>query len=340
MQRLSKDDYKLFKTLASLTQEGLRRTMVNYLGKKYTDVIATKDFIYAPGAIPIALVAHLDTVFAKPPTNIYYDKEQGIMWSPQGLGADDRAGVFAIIKILQSKFRPTIIFTTDEEKGCLGAEQLVKAYPEPPSEIKYIIQLDRRGTVDCVFYDCDNEEFVEYVENFGFIEAIGSLSDISVLCPEWGMAGVNLSIGYENEHSELETLNTFALLNTIEKVKNMLSVEEVPYFKYIPSPYSWYGRYYRNYSKYGLWDNGYYTCHKCKKELAEYEAIPAVNDWGEEVCFCGDCCVDNVDWCDECQTGYVVSTEEKKKMLIKGEKRARLCPSCKAKHEITGGKKD
>lgn len=346
MQKLSKDDYKLFKTLASLSQEGLRRTMVNYLNKKYDDIISTKEYIYAKGDIPIAVVAHMDTVFAKPPTHIYFDREQGVMWSPEGLGADDRAGVFAIIKILQSKLRPTVIFTTDEEKGCIGAEALIKAYPKAPTELKYIIQLDRRGTVDCVFYDCDNEDFVKYVEDFGFIEEFGSLSDISVLCPAWGMAGVNLSVGYENEHSELETLNTYALYNTIEKVKNMLSVEEIPYFKYIPSQYSWYGRYYK-YTGAGSgslavgydWGFSDFVCAGCKKIMTEYEGIPATTAWGEEVYYCADCCLDNVEWCSSCNDGYVLSENEKKMRSKGGSHNAAFCPSCKAKLEIKGGTK-
>lgn len=358
MRKLSNDDYKLFKTLASLTQEGLRKTMVNYLGKKYSDLIVTKDFIYAPGEIPIALVAHMDTVFLKPPKNIYFDREQGVMWSPEGLGADDRAGVFAIIKVLQSKLRPTIILTTDEEKGCIGADALIQAYPKAPTELRYIIQLDRRGTVDCVFYDCDNEEFVDYVSEFGFIEEIGSLSDISVICPQWGMAGVNLSVGYDNEHSEIETLNTYALLETIEKVKKMLTVENIPAFKYIPSPYAgwYYGKYYsagKGKANGGLaggitrptynWDFSDYVCSGCKKDMAEYEVIPAVNAYGQEVYFCPDCCLDYVEWCDACSEGYVLSEAERKARSKGGEpatgKIVHLCPSCNAKLTIKGDKK-
>ena len=84
----------------------------------------------------------MDTVFFKPATIIYYDRQKNTMWSPMGLGADDRAGVFAIIQILQSGLRPHIIFTTDEEKGCLGAEALAKTEC-PFQELKYIIELDR-----------------------------------------------------------------------------------------------------------------------------------------------------------------------------------------------------
>ena len=56
---------------------------------------------------------------------------------------------------------------------------LIHQVPQPFADMKYIIQLDRRGTSDCVFYNCANEAFIEYVEKFGFIENFGSFSDIS-----------------------------------------------------------------------------------------------------------------------------------------------------------------
>jgi hypothetical protein len=332
MQTLRTEDYKLMKTLVGLSQEGLRRTMTTYLEKKYDKVIATKDYIMAQGDIPIALVAHMDTVFTKPATKVYYDKEQGVMWSPQGLGADDRAGIFCIIKILQGKLRPTVILTTDEEKGCVGASQLIERYTEAPWDLNYIIQLDRRGSTDCVFYDCENPEFTKYVESFGFIEEIGSFSDISVICPDWKIAGVNLSVGYEGEHSETEILHVAPLLATIDKVKIMLSQNEIPKFEYIPAAWSW-GLYSKYYKHYGIGGASYaypleedYVCKACGKQLTEYEIIPAFTEMGEEVYFCSDCCVDHVDWCDSCNDGFVLKSPKDKTKAGK-----HICPSCQAK---------
>ena len=331
MQVLKAEDYRLLKTLVGLSQESMRRTLTTYLNKKYKNVIVTKDYIIAEGEVPIALVAHMDTVFTKPATDVYYDKEQGVMWSPQGLGADDRAGIFCILKILQSRHRPTIILTTDEEKGCVGASKLVDRFKEAPWEINYIIQLDRRGYTDCVFYDCENEEFTQYIESFGFIEEVGSLSDISVICPEWGIAGVNLSVGYEGEHFETEILHVAPMLATISKVKTMLSQNEIPKFKYIPGLCSWsFSKYFQN-----CWNYAYpleedYKCHACGKPLTEYDVIPAVTAMGEEVYFCGDCCIDHVDWCDECKEGFVIEAPVEKRT----KKHKRVCPSCQAKKKM------
>ena len=263
-------------------------------------------------------MAHVDTVFPEPPEDIYYDREKGVMWSPQGLGADDRAGVFAILKIIQSGLRPTIIFTTDEEVGGLGAAQLVKDFPECPIPgLKYLIQLDRRGTNDCVFYDCYNEDFITYVESFGFIEAFGTFSDIAELCPAWDVVGVNLSIGYENEHTRYETLHLKPWMATIEKVKRMLKEKDIPDFEYIEYSYSYNGTKWGYDEKYKDWYDytPHYRCKSCGKSFCEYEVIPTRNKNKKIVYYCPDCCVDNVTWCLDCGTAY-----EKKKMSA--------CPKC------------
>lgn len=345
MRVLNQNDYKLFETIAELSQEGLRKTLSNFLKRKYQKVTITKDYIYAEGTIPIALVAHMDTVFKNPPTDIYYDQTKNVMWSPQGLGADDRAGVFAILKIIQSGLRPSVIFTTDEECGALGAEAMVKAYKDAPQEFKYIIQLDRRGSNDCVFYDCANPKFEQYVESFGFSTAWGSFSDISVLCPAWGIAGVNLSIGYFNEHQEIETLHITPMLRTISLVKKMLKAEDIPSFEYIPDPKAAWWRYGSNialgyayaYSQSPTEDDDEkwfidesYICDKCNNSFQDYEVIPVKNNKGAIVkYYCPDCCVTELDWCPQCYEPF----EPKYDTENTG-----LCPICREKLKSGGNK--
>ena len=286
-------DLIAFERTLMLSQESLKSVLYKYLKKKYKEVINTEHYLYSKGDIPIALVAHLDTVFKTPPTDVYYDAKKKVMWSPQGLGADDRAGVFAIIKILSSGLRPHVIFTTDEEIGGLGAAELVKN-PCPFEDLRYIIELDRRGRDDCVFYYCDNIDFIEYVQGFNFFEDWGSFSDISILCTAWNVAGVNLSIGYEDEHSFLEILHTDYLLETIEKVKKMLTVEKIPSFIYIPKVYN---------------KNSYFQvkCAKCGKltPYNELYLIKTVNDKLEY--YCEDCVLkdeNHIKSCDICGEYY------------------------------------
>lgn len=338
MERLNRNEFKLFESLASLTQNSMRRTLYSYLKKRYKKVIVAPEYLYAVGEIPIALVAHMDTVFSSPPEDVYYDERKGVCWSPDGLGADDRAGIFAILTILKHGYRPSIIFTTDEEIGAVGASQLVEDIKTPESELKYIIQLDRRGTNDCVFYDCNNRDFVEYIEKFGFVETFGSFSDISVICPTWGIAGVNLSIGYEDEHSISETLRVGAMLNTIQKVENMLKVKDIPFFEYIEYSYtnnSWNYYFQRGRKKSWYDDDAEYNyatlkCDKCNKYFHDYEVIPALSKDGNKTkYYCPDCCATEVDWCAQCNNAFEIDAD----------KPFTICPACRVHNAKMSSKK-
>lgn len=327
---LSPADYRLFCSVAEVTQESLRHTLKSYLKARYPVVHATKNYIYAIGDIPIALCAHMDTVFPNPPKDIYYDKDKNVIWSPTGLGADDRAGIFSILKIVRAGLRPTVILLTDEEIGAIGASALVKDFPKPESELKYIIELDRRGEVDCVFYDCDNMDFIDYVETFGFIMNFGSFSDISEICPEWKIAGVNLSVGYEGEHSVSEILRVGPMMNTIQKVQNMLNAKDIPAFKYIPSRYYGYGygaRAFFPYS-YDYFEDDFasstgltYKCHRCHQAFSEHEVIPVKTSEGGTVFLCPDCCAAAATWCHVCGEGFLKG--------VLGE--SNICPDCAKK---------
>lgn len=293
-------DLKLFEQIAKLNEDKLKLVLANHLRKKYKKVIETPDYIFAEGNIPIALAAHLDTVFSAPPSEIYFDQNKGTIWSPQGLGADDRAGVFIILQILKTGMRPSIIFTTGEETGGFGAFELAKL-DNPFPGLKYIIQLDRHGSDDCVFYDCNNNDFVDYIESFGYIWNFGTYTDICELCPSWGVAGVNLSVGYRNEHSCIETLFVRPLMATLSKVKKMLAdCENVNKFDYIPG--NWY-----NPQNYLLPCNGNdpIKCNHCHKYYIPEDMFAVVKFGGKIVYYCPECLSsDGIAWCESCGNPY------------------------------------
>lgn len=212
----------------------LKNILLDIYGSVYHE--GTCDYLYAEGDIPILLVAHMDTVHKKLP-RVEHDHEQNILWSKNGLGADDRAGVIAILRILEDGYRPHVLFTDGEESGCVGAK--VASRNLDPPDVNYIIQLDRRGSVDSVYYDNDNDKFEEYVNSFGFKTANGSFSDISALCPSWGISGVNLSTGYYEAHSSSEYLKIDEWEATVEKVEKMLDNPSDTFFEYIEKPYSY-----------------------------------------------------------------------------------------------------
>lgn len=305
MRVLNEREYGLLERIVSLSQEELRKTLAQYLKGKYKNVIVEKEYIVAIGDIPVALVAHMDTVFYNQPSEIYYDQRKAIMWSPDGLGADDRAGIFAILQIIADGYRPHIILTTDEERGGLGAQALAKKKC-PIEFLRFMIQLDRKGSNDCVFYECLNPEFIKFIEHFGFAEAVGSFSDISFLMPAWKICGVNLSIGYKDEHTIAETLNVHWMFKTISKVKDIL--EEVQKhdcpqyeFKEIGNKLQDYYSFMRPYETY---DDTYDTgtpCECCGKYFFDFELFPAKSYRKKKIVYyCPDCAVDKVEWCEEC----------------------------------------
>ena len=306
MRMLKNEDYKLIEQLVSLSQKGMQKTMTAYLKSKYKNVIEHEKYVVAIGDIPIALVAHMDTIFKYPASTVYYDRQKGVLWSPDGLGADDRAGIFAIIQILKTGLRPSVILTTDEECGGLGASALA-SLPCPIPNLKYMIQLDRRGTNDCVFYDCYNPSFIEYVESFGFVEKWGTFSDISILMPAWKTCGVNLSVGYEDEHSIAEVLHIKPLFDTIAKVRHMLQEEEIPTFEYEELPAHWYSSFgnIKTINTYPTDDEVYGAhCAGCKKLYSEYEMYPVKGKNGATKLYCPDCIVDKVNWCHICGEAF------------------------------------
>ena len=339
---LTDKEVKLMENLVGVSQEALHKVLYKFLKQNYKKVQKTEDFIIAHGNIPVALVAHMDTVFKSPAEELFYDRKKNVMWSPTGMGADDRAGVFAIIQIIKDGYRPHIIFTTDEEIGCVGAGKLSNLKC-PFSDLRYIIQLDRRNSNDCVFYDCDNPDFEKYVESFGFVTAWGTFTDICELCPEWEVAGVNLSIGYRDEHSVSEILFVGQMLSTIEKVKKMLSAEEIPSFKFIPTASYYYDQLYMQ--KYGLgtsyyddWDFRYndrpipkgtitYKCHRCGKTYGHDDVLPVKLIKGGTAFFCENCLVNHVDWCRQCGEAFEVDPKNPNE---------ELCSSCRKSGKNNG----
>lgn len=228
-------DFLLLEQLCKLETKSLMGVMHGFLSVYYDKILSTPDYVVATGDIPIALVVHADTVWENfIPDKIFYDRTRKVcLASGQGAGFDDRAGIYAIWKIVDAcygKSKPTIIITTGEEDYGVGAKALAKK--PAMRDIKYMIELDRQGKNDCVFYQCANRDFIKYIEGFGFKEARGSYSDITFLMTPWKICGVNLSIGYYNEHSDFEILRVDELKDTIDKVLIMINNKSIPNFEY------------------------------------------------------------------------------------------------------------
>lgn len=230
-----------FAKLCKMTQTGLKHFLFEELKKEGYEPISADGFLYAKGEVPVLLTAHMDTVHKEPVKDFY--EYNGRLSSPQGIGGDDRCGIYMILQIIK-EIKCTVLFCEDEESGGIGSDKFCKHKDlvKELSELNYMIELDRRGKDDAVFYNCGNDDFIDFVlENTDCKENWGTFSDISTLAPEAGIAAVNLSCGYYNEHSLKEYVVLSEMLNMIDTVKKLVTAEEQKRFEYIESSYSYYG---------------------------------------------------------------------------------------------------
>ena len=228
-----------------------QKQLFKRLCKKFkgNTLISKGNFILVHGQAPVMLVAHLDTVHSQRVHDICKSDDGNILMSPQGIGGDDRCGVFALVQAYHAaQIKPWLLFTCNEEVGGLGAKKFCLAHkhhqlPNKLDNLKFIIELDRKGSDDAVYYRCANHDFESYITGKGFQTAQGSFSDISLIAPELGIAAVNLSCGYHNPHTLHEYINRSELNFTIQKVIEVVSdsvKHDSPKFEYVASSGSLY----------------------------------------------------------------------------------------------------
>lgn len=223
-------------------EEYLTPTQAELFGKlremyKGRTSICKKGYILVRGEAPVMLLAHLDTVHKEPVRQICKTHNGNILMSPQGIGGDDRCGVYALTTVYeQSAVKPWLLFTCDEEIGGVGAEKFCALHkkgktPKGLDGLKLLIEIDRKGKNDAVYYDCDNLDFEEYITGKGFETDWGSFSDISYVAPELGVAAVNLSSGYYNAHSLHEYIDRKQLNAVVRKVIEIVADTVKPNFQ-------------------------------------------------------------------------------------------------------------
>ena len=222
-------DIEVLKDIIRLDQKTLKNYLELHLQDKGYTPISKKGFLYAEGSVPVLLVAHLDTVHKQTADIICFSEDMRYVMSPQGIGGDDRCGVYMVMQII-NRVPCHVLFCEDEEIGGHGAKAFTKSNIKP--SVNYIVEMDRRGSNDAVFYRCNNPDFTNLVLSFGFAENHGTFSDISVIAPYLKTAAVNISSGYFNEHSRHEYIDMVAVENNIHRITEMVSVQ-TDRFKYM-----------------------------------------------------------------------------------------------------------
>ncbi len=210
-------------------------------------------FLYVRGSRSnkVLLVAHADTVWDREygydPGRTHKIKiEDGNIRAVNeefGLGADDRAGCAMLWPL--KDLGHSLLVTNGEEKGQLGSSWLMDDNKDIAEEInqdhQFVIQLDRCNGKDFKCYDVGTDEFRYYVaEKTGYSQPKpGSSTNIRTLCRD--ITGVNLSVGYHNEHHENEYLSLAEWGHTLDVVKEWLSERilerfDLPFREKITSP--------------------------------------------------------------------------------------------------------
>ena len=239
-----------FETILRLPQMELKKRLKAELKSRGYPVTDKPGYLYAEGTIPVLLVAHMDTVHRQPVEQVCYSADGAVAMSPQGIGGDDRCGVWIILQILRTA-NCHVLFCEDEEVGCVGAKKFTRGSLQP--QVNYIVELDRRGSNDAVFYRCDNPEFEDFITSFGFETAGGSCSDISYIAPYLETAAVNISCGYYCEHQRHEYIRLEEMELNAARVAQMVT-QQTEHFEYREQQDNFFGgRIYQ----YSMWDTAF-----------------------------------------------------------------------------------
>jgi hypothetical protein len=174
-------------------------------------------------------VAHVDTVHRADGPNKFI-KAHG-MWYAKGapLGADDGAGCAMLMHLLHAGVPGYYVFTQGEECGGIGAKYLAKQHEHLLSEFDRAIAFDRRGIDSVITHQgwgrCCSDTFADALsaalnvderlmylpDSTGVYTDTAEFTDIIPEC-------TNISVGYDHEHSDKESLNIYHFMALADRV--------------------------------------------------------------------------------------------------------------------------
>lgn len=172
----------------------------------------------------IVAVAHFDTVGDGDFIEKQIIETSGIVTCKNGiLGADDIAGIYAVLK-LQERFpdKVNVLLCDYEERGAVGSRCAVVELEKELKKALCFISFDRCGVNDVVYYLEPEKDFARIFDEAGFMEEVGTFSDVKILSEEFNIASANISTGYFNEHSRSEYLYLPVLEHNIERVGKLV----------------------------------------------------------------------------------------------------------------------
>jgi hypothetical protein len=144
----------------------------------------------------------------------------------QGLGADDKCGIWIALNFLREYDNLKVAFFVGEEIGCKGSS---KANIEFFSDCRFVLEPDRRGNSDLItsisWTSLCSDEFLNDIgfKDFGYKETDGLMTDIEALKEnKLAISCINLSCGYYNPHTDHEFVVKADLLNCLNFVRHII----------------------------------------------------------------------------------------------------------------------
>jgi hypothetical protein len=214
VQSYSKDDHDMLVYI----KDKLAQIDVTVQEDNYGNIYVTKGIA---NDYP-CLVAHVDTVhdiitefdvFKRGDTLFAFD---GKKRKQCGIGGDDKVGVYILLQALLDIKQLKVVFYRDEEIGRKGSRYSILNHPEWYNNCNFVIEPDREGFYDLIINSgglaIAGTEFLEatkeIAERYEYNEVIGVCTDVDVLTEGGiGVSCLNLSCGYINSHTSLETVS-------------------------------------------------------------------------------------------------------------------------------------
>lgn len=140
----------------------------------------------------------------------------------QGLGADDKNGIFICLECLRKYDILKVAFFVGEETGCVGSSDCDLSFF---SDCRYIVQPDRMNGHDLITSmfcgSVCSDDFVKAIgaASYGYKTARGSITDVGTLVERGvGISCLNVSCGYYDAHTDREFTVLSELQNCLDFV--------------------------------------------------------------------------------------------------------------------------
>lgn len=220
--------------------------------------------------------AHVDTVHSKDGKQVVtYDKNIQLVYlddkaalATNCLGADDTAGMWLMLEMIDAGVPGTYAFFRGEERGGIGSSHAAKTDPEFFKFFHRAIAFDRRSDCSVITHQgygrCCSDDFAAALataingasttvtlrpDSTGVFTDTANLTDLIGEC-------TNVSCGYDAEHSVNESLDLEYLQNLRDALL-LVDFEQLPTKRKPgeddPADYHYRGAWWTDYDKHGLY---------------------------------------------------------------------------------------